>query len=170
MESNAPSRLPAKARDNLKKVLNHALQEELALSSTMHDFLGKITGPNKHSLYRLFGDQAKQLDQWLGEITNRAKAFGTVARAGASEIARSAQAAVTPGGRPPPRNMIGELLAQHEGIAERLRHDLAAASSDPATAELLKRLVDFHETTAWMLRMVEHGAGGSASTRINSGF
>jgi starvation-inducible DNA-binding protein len=157
MESNAPTGLPGKARENLKKVLNHALEEEIALSTTMREFLGKITGPNKHSLYRLFGDQAKQLDQWLGEISNRAKAFGTVARVSAAEIARSAQAAVAPGERPPPRNMIGELLAQHEGIAERLRHDLAAASTDPATAELLKGLVDFHETTAWMLRMVLNG-------------
>ncbi|HUR58794.1 MAG TPA: ferritin-like domain-containing protein [Opitutaceae bacterium] len=149
--------LTGKARDNLMTILNHALEEEVVLSVTMRGFLNNITGPNFHSLYRLFGDQCRQIDRWLGEISARARGMGVVARAGASEVTRAARDSVGPPGALPPRNMIGELLVQHEGIADRLRADLAACSSDASTAELLKRLVEFHETAAWMLQMVLDG-------------
>lgn len=151
MKSNT---LTGKARENLMNILSHALEEEAILSATMRGVLNNITGPNVHSLYRLFGDQCRQIDRWLGEISARARAFGIVVRAGAGEIARSAQDTLGSRSGAPARNLIGELLGQHEGIAQRLRTDLAACSADAATAELIKRLVEFHETTAWMLRMV----------------
>lgn len=152
-------------RDNLLRILNHALQEEVVLSATMREFLGRITGPNFHSLYRLFGDQCRQLDQWLGEIADRTRTFGATARATAEERARAANAVVNPPPARPPRDMVGELLALHEGIAARLRGDLAACGADAATSSLLSRLVDFHETTAWMLRMVLDGPEVPRSSR-----
>lgn len=152
MSSN--SRKPG---EPLLAVLNHALEEELMLSATMREYLGRITGPNFHSLFRLFGDQRRQVERWLGELTERARAIGDVARFGVDEIARSARAAVTPKPTQPPRNMVGELLAMHEGIATRLRCELAGCAGDSATIDFLQRLVDFHETAAWMLRMVLQG-------------
>lgn len=154
MQPTTPTR---QARDNLMKILNHALEEEVVLSVMMRSFLINITGPNFHSLYRLFGEQCRQIDRWLGEISDRTRGIGEMARASAAEIARSARDAVVSPGGLPARNMIGELLVQHEGIADRLRVDLAGCTGDPATAELLKRLVEFHETAAWMLQMVLDG-------------
>ncbi|MDO8543593.1 MAG: ferritin-like domain-containing protein [Opitutaceae bacterium] len=156
--TSQPAPTPSgKARENLLKVLNHVLEEEVVLSATMRGYLGSITGPKFHSLYRLFGDQCRQIERWLGEITERTRAVGTVARVGADEIVRSARAAVSGAPAVPPRNMVGELLNLHEGIAARLRDDLAACRPDSATMEFLNRLVEFHENTAWMLRMVLHG-------------
>ena len=152
-----PNTLSGKARNNLVKILNHALEDEGVLSVTMRGFLTNITGPNFHSLNRLFGDQCRQIDRWLREISDRVRGFGVVAEAGATEVARSAQEALEPKAALLPRNMIGELLAQHQGIADRLRADFTACTSDPATAELLKGLIEFHETAAWMLRMVLDG-------------
>ena len=150
-----PSTTPGgKARENLLNILNHALEEEIVLSSRMRGFLGRVTGPNFHSLYRLFGDQCRQIDRWLGEITARTRAIGTVARIGAGEVVDSARAAIKPRGPVPARNMVGELLALHEGIAARLREDLVACRADSATADFLTRLAEFHETAAWMLRTV----------------
>jgi len=48
------------------------------------------------------------------------------------------------------------LLARHEEMAHRLRDDIERLP-DPGTADLLLRLAEFHETTAWMLRVVSHG-------------
>ena len=124
------------------------------LSATMRGFLARVTGPQSHSLFRLFGDQCRELDSWLHEIAERARACGLVSRMGAAELARSARAAVAPPPDLPARNMIDELLVKHEAIAADLRRDLAACSGAPAINELLVRLVEFHETTAWMLRMV----------------
>lgn len=127
------------------------------LSATMRDYVARITGPNFHSLFRLFGDQRRQVDRWLGELTERAHAIGIMARFGVDEIARSARAVVTPRNPLPPRNMVGELLALHEGIAARLRAELSSCRGDSATLDFLRRLADFHETAAWMLRMVLQG-------------
>ena len=155
MKENRPLSFGGKARQNLAAILNHALEEEVVLSTTMRRFLGRVTGPNFYSLYRLFGDQCRQIDRWLTEITDRAKSLGAVARAGAAEFTTAA--APGAGGQLPARNMVGELLALHEGIAQRLRADLAACTTAQATADFLARLVEFHETTAWMLRMVLDG-------------
>ena len=156
MKAKSSLSLGAKARENLARILNHALQEEVVLSATMRDFLGSVTGPNFHSLYRLFGDHCRQIDRWLGEIGERARALGAVMRATVVEQAKSAGGSADPAARPA-RNIVGDLLALHEGIAARLRADLAACGGDTATADFLTRLVDFHETTAWMLRMVLDG-------------
>lgn len=127
------------------------------LSETMRNYLARVTGPNFHSLFRLFGDQRRQVDRWLGEITARARAISSVAWVGVEEIAQSAKDAVAAPKAVPPRNMVGELLALHEGIAARLRAELAGCAGDSATIDLLGRVVDFHETAAWMLRMVLQG-------------
>ena len=59
--------------------------------------------------------------------------------------------------------MIGELLIRHESMAHQLRGDIERLR-EPALADLLTHLVEFHETTAWMLRVVSRGSdpGGVA--------
>jgi len=99
------------------RILNHVLVEELHLSATTRSFLPHLTGPNVHSLHRLFSDQERH-----------ARSAGALVLAGAEEIAVATNAAATGAGLPA-RNMIGELLSMHEGVATRLRDDLAAASN-----------------------------------------
>ena len=57
--------------------------------------------------------------------------------------------------------MIGELLTLHEELAKRLQDDVRKCLNelgDAGTAGILRRLVEFHETTAWMLRTVLEGS------------
>jgi DNA-binding ferritin-like protein len=53
----------------------------------------------------------------------------------------------------PPQQMIDDLLGRHEELSRKLREDVSSLGDRP-TAELLQRLADFHDTTAWMLRML----------------
>ena len=147
---DAALRGASRAREKLARILNHALQEEVVLSATLRAFLGRLAGPNFHSLSRLLGDHRRQLDEWLQEIAARVRDGGT----GAEELARGLDRVVGAADAAPARDMIGELLDLHEGIAARLRGDLAECGGDAATKSLLSGLVDFHETTAWMLRTV----------------
>lgn len=142
----------ARTREQVLRLLGHALEEEVTLSATMRGILGRVTGAPFHSVYRLLGDQCRQIDQWLTEIGDRARAFGaaTPVEATPAPVSVASEGELS-------RHTLGELLALHEGIAGRLRADLATSAADAATSSLLGRLVDFHETTAWMLRMLLDG-------------
>jgi starvation-inducible DNA-binding protein len=150
--------ITGKAREALAKILDHVLKEECSLSATTREYRWNVTGANLYSLHRLFDDQRRQLDYWLGQIGQLAKAVGFGSRDAVAEAVRSADAAPPAGAGVPPRTMIEDLLARHEDMARRLRTDIERLG-DPATAELLTRLVEFHETSAWILRMLHNGPG-----------
>lgn len=133
-------------------LLNHVLADECRLSATTRDFRWKVTGPNFHSLHKLFDEQRRQIDGWLDQLVARTRAVGVAATAASVPVSRPAGEAFLPASE-----MIGELLARHEAMARRLRSDVEACGAtlgDRSTAELLNRLQEFHETTAWMLRML----------------
>ncbi len=158
MQSPKNSSLTGKARETLAKIIDHVLRDECSLAATTRDYRWNITGPNLYSLHRLFDEQRRQIDFWLDRVIERARAIGFPAPA-RSELETPASGAGLP-----PRTMIGDLLERHETMARQLRDDLAQLS-DPATAEVLTRLVEFHETTAWMLRMLHANSGqGSGET------
>ncbi len=163
MSTSKPS-LAEKARANVAAILTHALAEELLLSSTTRDFYANF--PAFHSLHKLFADQYRQLEGWLDRLARRTWSLGSPAHGHMNELA--AARCVTLPERVSERTMVGELLSLHEELAKQLQDDVRKCShqlGDPGTAEILRDLVEFHETTAWMLRTVLEG---SASTPAHS--
>jgi starvation-inducible DNA-binding protein len=158
MQPKSQVGITGKARDTLAKIIDHVLQDECSLSATTREYRWNVTGPNLYSLHRLFDEQRRQIDYWLGQIGQLAKSAGFGTRNPVAEATRAADASPPTGAGVPPRTMIGDLLARHEEMAQRLRADIERLG-DPTTADLLTRLVEFHETTAWMLRMLHNGPG-----------
>lgn len=156
MKSKIHTGITGKARESLAKILDHVLQDECSLLATTRDYRWNVTGPNLYSLHRLFDEQRRQLDFWLQRVMERTKLIGLGKAIPARMLARAEEA--KRGAGLPARTMIGDLLRQHEGLAHRLRDDLEHLR-DPVTADLLQGLVEFHETTAWMLRMVDSTPG-----------
>jgi len=157
MQSPKPSGITGKARETLAKIFDHVLRNECSLSATTRDYRWNVTGPNLYSLHRLLDEQRRQLDYWLDRVIERARSAGIPVPARSEATVPAAVAGL------PPRTMIGDLLARHEAMARQLRQDIARLG-DPGTAEVLTRLVEFHETTAWMLRML-HSDSGTGSGR-----
>lgn len=157
MQSPKPTGITGKARDALSRIFDHVWRNECSLSAATRDYRWRITGPNLYSLHRLLDAQRRQLDYWLDRVMERARA------AGIPVPARHVGTAAAAGAGLPPRTMIDDLLARHEAMARQLREDLTRLG-DPGTAEVLTRLVEFHETTAWMLRML-HSDSGAGSGR-----
>lgn len=158
MQPKSQVGITGKARDTLAKIIDHVLQDECSLSATTREYRWNVTGPNLYSLHRLFDEQRRQLDYWLGQIGQLAKSAGFGSRNAVVDATRAADATSPTGAGLPPRTMIGDLLTRHEEMAQRLRADIERLG-DPTTAELLTRLVEFHETTAWMLRVLHNGPG-----------
>jgi starvation-inducible DNA-binding protein len=153
MQSKKDISLTGKARESLARVLDHVLQDECFLLAITRDYRWNVTGPNLYSLHRLFDEQRRQLDYWLNRVFELTTSFGLGARNGVEKKMRKAEGDAPTGAGLPAGQMLGELLTKHEEMAHRLRHDLERLR-DPATTSVLSGLMEFHETTAWMLRMV----------------
>jgi starvation-inducible DNA-binding protein len=154
MQPRKKSGLTGKARETLANILDHVLRDECLLSATTRDYGWHLTGPHLYSLHRLFEEQRRQLDAWLEKIVAGARAAGF---SNASAVRPSATACNE--ARPPTLGtpaMVLDLRARHEEMASRLRRDIARLT-DPRATGLLTGLLEFHETTAWMLRMVQGG-------------
>lgn len=151
MASKTHTSIPGKTRESLTKILDHVLKEEIFLLATMREYRVSVTGPNLYSLRRLIDEQRRQLDYWLDRVIERTKSIG--GKKASEQRAEKSQPVPKIDASVPARSMIGDLLSRHERIARHLRDDIERLP-DPATAELLLRLVEFHETTAWMLRVV----------------
>lgn len=144
-----------RARATAAAMLNHALAEELLLSSLTRGFSGTV--PHFHSLHRLFAEQYRQLERWVDQLALRIWNLGSAAGPEGKMDELAAARCVTLPERVPAGTMLRELLALHESIAERLRDDVEKCSrqlGDPGTADVLAGLVEFHENTAWLLRTV----------------
>ena len=150
------TRVTGQTRESLTRILDLVLKEEVFLLTTMREYRVSVTGPNLYSLRRLFDEQRHQLDYWLERVIERTKLIG-----GAKKASKVRQKKAEPElkleANVPARSMIGDLLTRHERMARRLREDIERLP-DAATADLLLRLVEFHETTAWMLRVVHSGS------------
>jgi starvation-inducible DNA-binding protein len=161
--SKKSSNLARRARANVALIFTQALEQELLLSSTTRQFY--INFPAFHSLHKLFADQYRQLEQWLDQLAQRKWSMSS---AGKVSVPTVTNTPAVPRPEPVPEQaMIGELLSRHEELAKKLQEDVricAGEFGDPGAAEILRRLVEFHETTAWMLRTV---LAGSAQTPAN---
>lgn len=154
MYVNAPTTLPADVRERVGSILNHALADEFALSAAARDYHWNVTGPQSRSLNELFDQQYHQVDQWIEKIADRARTLGVIAQTGWSQLIRAPRFAPRPGADLSARAMMVSLASLHDRMAGQLRNDSAACAGecgDPATAELLDELIEFHETSSWML-------------------
>jgi DNA-binding ferritin-like protein len=145
-----------KVQETLADVIEHVLKDECSLSAITRDYRWNVTGPHVSSLNHLFHEQRRQLDHWVGKIVERAKWSGFGARASLEKDVELAAGDAMSHANVPPGTMVADLLARHEAMSLRLRNYIRRLG-DPGTTELFLRIVEFHETTAWMLRMIERG-------------
>ncbi|MEO6003213.1 MAG: ferritin-like domain-containing protein [Opitutus sp.] len=149
-----PIALDEEIRRPVTLLLDHVLADEFALSTATRDYHWTVTGPHFRSLYELFDEQYRELDQWMGKIVDRARSSGLTIRTGWQALTESPDFVPVGGATLTPRSMISALIALHEDMAERLcpRPDsVPALGLLPALSGLLEELREYHETTAWLL-------------------
>lgn len=150
------SHLTDKARELLGSVLKHVLVEESQLAAATQRYVWRVRGSPMLSLSRLVTEQGRQIERWVGELATQARTLGVgIGALRVSTATADTDASASP---PPARSAVAELLTLHEGIASRLRSDVEALrerTGDTApTLAVLTGLLEFHETTAWMLRLL----------------
>lgn len=155
--------LSPKVRAKVGGILNRTLADAHRLTAATRDYHWNVTGLQFRSLHKLFEDQYNQLAAELDEIAERARAIGVPARGGWNELTKAARLAPPPGADLSAPEMIAELLDAHEKICAQLRADAGTCGDklgDLGTADFLTKVLELHETMAWMLRsLLEKRAG-----------
>ena len=137
--------------DNLSKILADAV---LVYTKT-RKFHWNVSGPSFMELHKLFESQYKQLEEAIDEIAERINKLGSATPGTMAEFIKLSSLKEAPGKIPSQKEMIKELLADHERIVVALRksvEDCDEKYKDAGTADFLTSLMEDHETIAWTLR------------------
>lgn len=140
--------------DLISSIYEHLWVDESRLAAATRRIVGRLPGAAGQSLVRLFVDHCRQLDGWTRELKDQAWTVGIAVPCvgGVSDDVETADAVARS-----PRAIVAEALSLHDRLAKRLRDDLESIECSEAAgsiSRLLNRLLEFHETTAWMLRLL----------------
>ena len=143
---------------NLKAVtaiLSAGLADAVLLYTKTRKFHWNVSGQSFMELHKLFENHYKQLEEAIDEIAERINKFGTDTPGTMTEFIKLSRLKESPGKYPSQKEMLKELLADHESVIINLRKaidDCTDKYKDTGTADFLTALMQDHETMAWTLR------------------
>lgn len=136
----------------ISSILSHILSNEMTLYVKTRKAHWNITGESFMELHRLFEDQYKELEIFIDEIAERIGKLGQKTIGTMSEFSKLASIKEHPGKYTSSKEILKELLKDHETVIIQLRADIDHCRKDAGTADFLTYLMEQHETTAWVLR------------------
>ena len=140
--------------ENVKKSVNMlsiALADEMTLYVKTRKFHWNVSGQSFMELHKLFEAQYTQLEAIIDEIAERISKLGSNTIGTMDEFSKITRLKEAPGKYPAQKDMLKELLADHESIILELRKDVEV-DSDVGTTDYFTKLIQDHETIAWTLR------------------
>ena len=143
---------------NLKSVttlLSAVLADAVLLYTKTRKFHWNVSGESFMELHKLFEKQYKVLEEWIDEIAERINKLGAKTPGTMQEFLQLASLKEGPGKYPGQKEMLKELLKDHEAVVIQVRKYIDECDEkyeDKGTADFLTDLLKEHETTAWTLR------------------
>ncbi|HTA61930.1 MAG TPA: DNA starvation/stationary phase protection protein [Bacteroidia bacterium] len=140
---------------NSSSILAAVLSNEMILYIKTRKFHWNVTGESFMELHKLFEGQYKELEEAIDEVAERIGKLGHKTIGTMQEFSKLATIKEHPGKHESSKEMLKELLKDHESIIVELRKDIddcATKNKDAGTADFLTGLMEHHETTAWILR------------------
>jgi starvation-inducible DNA-binding protein len=133
--------------------LSTLLASSYTLYLKTHNYHWNVTGPMFTTLHTLFETQYTEMALAVDEIAERIRALDAYAPGSYSAFVELSVVKEEKG-HPDAKDMIRNLLADQEKIAEVARRVIVAAEAavDQASADLGTRRIQIHEKHAWMLR------------------
>jgi starvation-inducible DNA-binding protein len=145
--------LSEEQRTAVVKILNTLLSDEYVLYTKTRNYHWNVLGPQFNDLHKFFEEQYTELNHVADDTAERARSLGGWAFGTLQEFVQHARLKEHPGKYPQAREMIANLLADHETIIRQLRVDLETAEKhhDMGTNDFLTGLMEKHEKMAGML-------------------
>lgn len=135
--------------------LSSILANEMTLYVKTRKFHWNVYGESFMELHRLFEEQYKLLEISIDEIAERVSKLGGKTIGTMKEFSDLTILKESPNHYPSQKEMIKELLNDHETVIVQLRIDIdecAKDNKDAGTVDFLTGLMQEHETIAWTLR------------------
>ena len=137
------------------EILNTLLADEYVLYTKSRKYHWNVVGLQFSELHRFFEEQYSELNDMVDEIAERVRQLGAYPPASLQAFASSSRLQESKEAGGGARDMIADLLGDHEALARRLRKDLVMCDEeygDAGTNDFLTQLLQKHEKAAWMLR------------------
>ncbi|MBC7524764.1 MAG: DNA starvation/stationary phase protection protein [Flavobacterium sp.] len=143
---------------NLKSVtqiLSVVLANEVTIYTKTRKFHWNICGDSFMELHKLFENQYKEIEESIDEVAERISKLGSKAIGTMEEFMGNTTIKEHAGVYPISKEMIKELLEDHESVIISLRKNIDDCSEkykDVGSSDFLTALMEKHETIAWTLR------------------
>ncbi len=144
-----------KKLDAVTDLLSEALANAVTLYTKTRKFHWNVSGESFMELHKLFESHYKQLEVSIDEIAERISKLGSKTIGTMEEFGKLSTIKENPGKYPSSKEMIKELLTDHETVIVMLRKaidDCTEKYKDAGTTDFLTGLLEEHETIAWTLR------------------
>lgn len=135
--------------------LSGVLANEMTLYIKTRKFHWNVSGESFMELHKLFEAQYNQLEESIDEIAERIGKLGHKTIGTMQEFIKLSSIKESPGKYASSKDLLIELLKDHEAVIILLRKDIddcAEKNKDAGTADFLTGLMEQHETIAWTLR------------------
>jgi starvation-inducible DNA-binding protein len=153
--------LSEKQQAGVVELLKYALADQHVLFMRMRNYHWNVTGPQFIELHKLIEDQYEQIADAIDNTAERIRQYGDFAPGTLKEMLELARLTEEPG-VPSAREMVANLVADHESIIRQLREDTKAAGEtfgDTSVEDYFINLVQDHQKMAWLLRAHLEGTG-----------
>ncbi|WP_338644856.1 DNA starvation/stationary phase protection protein [Flavobacterium sp. KS-LB2] len=140
---------------NSISILSSILANEMTLYVKLRKFHWNVSGESFMEFHKLFEGQYIELEASIDEVAERISKLGGKTIGTMKEFSDLTIIKESPNHYPSQKEMVKELLEDHEIVIVQLRKDVDTSSEenkDAATADFLTGLLAAHETMAWTLR------------------
>jgi len=137
------------------EILATLLSNEMTLYIKTRKAHWNVAGESFTELHRLFEEHYKQLEEAIDEIAERIGKLGQKTIGTMHEFLKLSTLKERPGEYASSKNILQELLEDHETVIVQLRKDVTDCiekNKDIGTSDFLTGLMEQHETIAWVLR------------------
>lgn len=148
------------AREAMVGLLKTALADQHVLYMKMRHYHWNITGPQFIALHELIEEQYDQIADTIDDTAERIRQYGDFAPGSLKqmlELTRLTEDEEVPTAR----EMVANLVADHESVIRSLREDVEVADDhdDVAVEDYFTGLLQDHQKMAWLLRAHLEGEG-----------
>lgn len=147
-------------RRGVTEILTRTLADEYVLYTKTRKYHWNVVGPNFYSLHELLEKQYKMLSDMSDEVAERIRTLDCNAIGTLAECLEHSRLQEQPGQYPPAREMVADLVNDHETLIRGLRSEIEQCADeyqDIGTADFLTQKMEAHEKMAWMLRAFLQG-------------
>jgi len=136
-------------------LLTEILSDEMILYVKTRKFHWNVSGESFLELHKLFESQYKQMELSIDLVAERMGKLGQKIPGTMEEFIQLASLKESPGKYATSKEMLKELLDDHESLIVILRKSITQIVdkiNDAGTADFLTGLMEEHESIAWVLR------------------